>query len=69
MCLGFDDGKSEAVVAFGADGLQRGGVEAGMAAEAFKKCACADGAWIGVGCVEDSSLTNDVVSDDDGSGT
>ena len=66
---GFDDGKGEAIVSLGADGLERGGVEAGMAAEAFKKRACADDAWIGVGCVENGAVANDVVSDDDGSGT
>ena len=65
---GFDDGYGESVVAFAADGLKRGCVEAWMIAEAFEESSSSGNACVSTGGVEDLTFADDVVSDDEGSG-
>src|SRR5947209_60312 len=68
LSVGSDDGHGEAVVAFGADGLDGGGVELGVAAETLEEGAGADDAVVVAAVVDDLALADDVVGDDDGAG-
>jgi hypothetical protein len=68
LLLAFDDGEGESIVAFAADGLERGCVEAWVTAEAFEKNSGSGDACVGTGCIEDFAVADYVVSDDEGAG-
>ena len=65
---GEDAGEEEAVVTFGADGLESGGRDVGGSGDEIDEAADAlDGGVGGVG-VEDGAPADDVVGDDEGAG-
>ena len=63
-----DAGDGEAVVAFAAYGLNGGGGEAGVGAEELEEAADTLDVGVGVGGVDDFSVADDVVGEDQGSG-
>ena len=63
-----DEGYGEAVVAFGAYGLDGSGVEAWVGADFFEEQACAGDHGVGVVGVGDFAVADDVVDEDGGAG-
>jgi hypothetical protein len=64
----FDDGEGEAVVAFGAYGLDGGDVEARVGAQFFEEGSGAGDGGVGAVCFEDVAFADDVVAEDNGAG-
>src|SRR5580658_3008464 len=64
-----DDGQRKAVVAFGADGLQHRRTEARFGGSQLSEAADALHVWVFAIRIDDHSLADDVVGDDDRTGS
>lgn len=66
--LRFDNRDGEAVVAFYADGLDGCAIETRVFAEFFKEDTGSDDSRVGVGGIDDGSVADDIIGDDEGPG-
>src|SRR5215831_2745770 len=64
-----EDGHGEAIVTLGADGLQRGGRDSGIAGHRVEHFARALNRSIGAGSLSDGAVADYVVDDDKGAGS